>query len=161
MAKIRLLGSFYFLLFLFSAGTALSQPSASRPKPSACSQRADEYLSGRLAVWQERLQLQNWRISIVFSHPGDLRPNSLGNIRWDAERKSAVIRVLDPADYQWACLEMFADMEFTVVHELIHLALSSLPRNEANRGSEESAVNRIAQALLTLDRRQQAPLSKR
>jgi hypothetical protein len=47
---------------------------------------------------------------------------------------------------------MLNDMELTIVHELVHLELSSLPRNEASRSSEEHAVNRIAEALLGLDR---------
>ena len=47
---------------------------------------------------------------------------------------------------------MLEDMEFTVVHELIHLQLSSLPRSEASRSDEEHAVNRITDALLKLDR---------
>jgi hypothetical protein len=47
---------------------------------------------------------------------------------------------------------MLQDMEFTVVHELIHLELSSLPRSDASRREEEYAVNRITEALLKLDR---------
>ena len=46
-------------------------------------------------------------------------------------------------------------MEITVVHELVHLELSSLPRPPSSR-HEELAVNRIADALLKLDR-QNAP----
>jgi hypothetical protein len=45
---------------------------------------------------------------------------------------------------------MLDDMEFTVVHELVHLQLSSLPRSEASRSAEEHAVNEIAGALLKL-----------
>lgn len=40
--------------------------------------------------------------------------------------------------------EMLNDMEFTLVHELVHLELASLPRSEASRRSEEHAVNHIA-----------------
>jgi hypothetical protein len=84
----------------------------------------------------------------------ELKPRTLGNIHWDAEKKKAVIKVLDPADYTLALPEMLADVEFTVVHELIHLELSSLPRSEASRSEEEQAVNQIARALLALDRKQ-------
>jgi hypothetical protein len=42
-------------------------------------------------------------------------------------------------------------MELTVVHELVHLDLASLPRSQASRSSEEHAVNGIAQAMLQLD----------
>jgi hypothetical protein len=47
------------------------------------------------------------------------------------------------------------DMEFTIVHELVHLQLSSLPRNDASRSAEEKAVNTLTDALLNLDRRPQ------
>jgi hypothetical protein len=48
---------------------------------------------------------------------------------------------------------LLAGMEFTVVHELIHLELSSLPRSQASRRAEEHAVNHISKALLDLDGR--------
>jgi hypothetical protein len=60
--------------------------------------------------------------------------------------------VLAPEDYQLSTRDMLADMECTVVHELVHLQLSSLPRSEASRGAEELAVKQITQALLNLDR---------
>lgn len=109
-------------------------------------------LDGRLAVWQQRLHLQDWKISIIMSHPSELKPRTLGNIHWDSDKKAAVIRVLHPADYRMPYKAMLDDMEFTVVHELIHLELSSLPRSEASRSAEEYAVNQIAEALLKLDR---------
>jgi hypothetical protein len=53
---------------------------------------------------------------------------------------------------------MLRDIEFTVVHELIHLEmvpiLSDLQRTEANRMEEEHAVNHMTEALLKLDRGQ-------
>jgi hypothetical protein len=110
------------------------------------------FLDGRLAIWQQRLHLQDWKISIILSHPSELKPRTLGNIHWDSDKKAAVIRVLHPADYRMAYKPMLEDMEFTVVHELIHLELSSLPRSEASRRDEEYAVNQIAEALLKLDR---------
>jgi hypothetical protein len=50
---------------------------------------------------------------------------------------------------------MLDDMELTIVHELVHLQLASLPRSEASRSTEEHAVNGIADALLDLDRGKQ------
>src|ERR1039458_3057046 len=51
---------------------------------------------------------------------------------------------------------MLRDIEFTVVHELIHLemvpVLSDLQRTQENRREEEHAVNHMAEALLKLDR---------
>jgi len=114
---------------------------------------AESFSAERLWVWQKRLNLEDWNISIVMARTGDLKPKTLGNIHWDADKKTAVIRVLDPADYKLPFKDMLADMEFTVVHELIHLELSSLPRSDASRRDEEHAVNQIADALLKLDRR--------
>jgi hypothetical protein len=81
-----------------------------------------------------------------------LKPKTLGGIRWDKGKKSAVMWVLDPADYRMSCQEMLDDMELTIVHELLHLELASRRRSEASRSSEEHAVNRIAEAFLKLDR---------
>ena len=86
----------------------------------------------------------------------ELKPKTVGNIHWDREKKTAVIRVLDPADYHQPFDEVLRDIEFTVVHELIHLemvpVLSDLQRTEENRREEEHAVNHMAEALLKLDR---------
>ena len=140
------------LLFVFVLSTP-AQPVSSESTPHERGLQAEGFVTGRLAVWQQRLNLQDWKISIVMSHPGDLKPKTLGNIHWDADKKSAVIRVLDASDYRLPFREMLEDMEFTVVHELIHLELSSLPRSEASRRDEEHAVNQIADALLKLDRK--------
>ena len=114
-------------------------------------QRAQQFLDERLTVWRRSLNLAEWRISVNLTHRSDLKPKTLGGIRWDKSKKSAVIWVLDPSDYRLPFPEMLNDMELTV-HELVHLELASLPRSEASRGSEEHAVNGIAEALLALDR---------
>jgi len=146
---LRFLGLF---LPVFLLVPAIPAQSADAPVHERALQ-VEGFVNGRLAVWQQRLNLQDWKISIIMSHPSDLKPKTLGNIHWDAEKKSAVIRVLDASDYRLSYREMLEDMEFTVVHELIHLELSSLPRSEASRREEEHAVNTIADALLKLDRK--------
>jgi len=107
-------------------------------------------------VWQHRLNLDDWNISVAVVRASDLKPRTLGNIHWDTGSKSAVIRVLDPVDYTLKGQAMLRDVEFTVVHELIHLelapVLSPLERTDANRRDEEHAVNHMADALLKLDR---------
>jgi hypothetical protein len=122
---------------------------------------AETYLQQRLARWQERLKLQDWTISLVMSHPTELRRGTLGNVHWDAEKKTAVIRVLDASDYERPFRATLADMEFTVVHELVHLELTSLTRNFKSRSEEsfseeEQAVNRMSDALLQLDHADQS-----
>ncbi|MGA7240152.1 MAG: hypothetical protein WBY44_31000 [Bryobacteraceae bacterium] len=117
---------------------------------------AQSYSTEKLCAWQKRLNLSDWKISVMVVRTSDLKPKTLGNIHWDGTKKTAVIRVLDPADYKLPPQAMLDDMEFTVVHELIHLELSPvltpLQRNDANRMEEEHAVNHMAQALLDLER---------
>lgn len=95
------------------------------------------------------------------SPPTELRNGTLGNIHWDADKKKAVIRVLNAADYGRPFRATLEDMEFTVVHELVHLELTSLTRNFKSRSEEsfseeEQAVNRISYALLQLDQADQS-----
>lgn len=118
-------------------------------------QLAERLIDERLALWRQRLKLEDWRISVVMTHRSDLKPKTLGGIRWDKPKKSAVIWVLDPSEYRLPFREVLDDMELTIVHELVHLELASLPRSEASRSSEEHAVDGIAEALLGLDRKKQ------
>jgi hypothetical protein len=113
----------------------------------------ESFLGEKLWVWQKRLNLTSWDIRVKLARSSELKPKTLGNIHWDADTHTAEIHVLAPEDYKLSTRDMLADMEFTVVHELVHLQLSSLPRSEASRGAEEHAVNQITQALLNLDRR--------
>jgi hypothetical protein len=119
---------------------------------------AGSFASEKLWVWQKRLNLQAWDISVVVARAAELRPRTVGHIRWDRAKKTAAIQVLDPADYHLPFDAMLRDIEFTVVHELIHLEmvpiLSDLLRTDANRMEEEHAVNQMAEALLKLDRGQ-------
>ena len=140
------------LLFVVICSPGIAQSASAEPNARERGLAAETYAKERLAIWQQRLSLADWKITIIMSHPSDLKPRTLGNIHWDADKKSAVIRVLDASDYKMSYRDMLDDMEFTVVHELIHLELSSLPRSEASRRDEEHAVNQIAEALLKLDR---------
>ncbi len=135
--------------------TILSTGIAKATEPASLDESRDvaqTFLNERLWVWQQRLRLADWKISIKLVRTAALKPKTLGNIHWDADTRIAVIKVLDIADYKLSFPDTLKDMEFTVVHELVHLQLSSLPRNEASRSAEEKAVNTLTEALLTLDR---------
>src|SRR4051794_28715865 len=152
------------ILVLLVAGNFFAQTASSTPPPPETARErtllAERYANERLAAWQKRLSLQDWNIALLVVRSSELKPKTLGNIHWDAEKKTAIVRVLDPADYKLPFAEMLQDLEFTVVHELIHLelspVLSPLQRNDANRREEEHAVNHMADALLRLDRLQRA-----
>jgi hypothetical protein len=144
------------LQFVGLSGTSRAQSGATELSPRERTLQSETFANERLAIWQKRLNLQDWKISVVMSRATELKPKTLGNIHWDLDKKSAVIRVLDPADYRLPFPDMLKDMEFTVVHELIHLqfapVVSELQRSDANRREEEHAVNHMTDALLKLDR---------
>jgi hypothetical protein len=135
----------FFFSFLCQAATT--------PIPAPDSPQAiQEYVQTQLAIWKLRLDLMDWKVSLVFCHPPQLGPKKMGDVEWDQAAKSAVIHVLDPADYRLSPEDTRKDMEFTVLHGLIHLELASLPRNKRNAEREELAVSQLADALLRLDR---------
>jgi len=155
----------FVVLVAVVSANAQSADSASREAPLPALQRgsavvssyeqrqiAASFVQERLAVWQERLRLKDWQISIVMARRSDLKPKTLGATHWDKDKKCASISVLDPSDYNLSFRDILNDLELTIVHELVHLDLAALPRSEASRSSEEHAVNKLADALLALDR---------
>lgn len=112
---------------------------------------AQQYANEKLVLWQQRLQLGDWRITWTMAHRCDLKPNTVGQIHWDRARKSATILVLDSSDYKMPFNAMLDDMEMTIIHELVHLKLTPLPHSEASRGGEEQAVDGISEALFALE----------
>jgi len=119
-------------------------------RPQECETLARNFVKDRLQFWQRRLNLQKWTIRIELVRSTSLKPKTLGNIHWDADAMKAEIEVQSSYDYELPLQEMLNDMEFTVVHELVHLQLSSLPRSEASRSAEEHAVNELTRAFLKL-----------
>jgi len=115
-------------------------------------QAVESYLRDKLAFWQGRLKLDDWSVTLVISEAGDLRPGTLGNIHWDADKKTAVIKVLSGAARETGSHDALPEMEFTIIHELIHLELAYLPRTEESRPAEEFAVNHLAEALRQTER---------
>lgn len=156
-ALVRALAYSAFLLTGF-ASIAQAQEAGNQPSVREQTMLAESFASERLWFWQKRLGLQDWTISVAVVPASELKPKTLGNVHWELNKKTAVIRVLDPSDYRLPFKEMLKDMEFTVVHELIHLdlapVLADLQRSDANRRDEEHAVNHVADALLSLERRQ-------
>lgn len=113
---------------------------------------AEKFVAERLAHWQKRLHLREWKVRVIHSTAADLRAGTLGSIRWDTRKHQATMRVLRASEYRLPYHAMVSDLEFTVVHELLHLELSALPRSEASRTDEEHTINRLAKSLIKLDR---------
>lgn len=140
------------LFMMCSLAPAFGQTSAPAPGTEVQSTRVQRFVDEKVAAWRQRLKLEDWHVTAVLTRRSDLAPETLGGIHWDKRQKTAVVWVLDPADYRLPYREMLDDMELTIVHELVHLDLTALPRGQASRGSEERAVSGIAEAMLTLDR---------
>src|SRR5215472_8998854 len=56
-------------------------------------------LDAWIRLWQKRLSLSDWNIEASIVRIWELKPDTLGNLHWNAGTKKAVIRVLNPVDY--------------------------------------------------------------
>jgi hypothetical protein len=130
-----------------SWGDSVSTPEKATP-PAITQAQVD----GWTKSWQKRLDLGEWKITTVIVRASDLKPDTLGNLKWNNDEKSAVVKVLNPLDYDLPRAEIPVDMEYTILHELIHLQLSVLPHDGSSKLAEEKVVNRIGEALFQLDK---------
>src|SRR5579871_3437730 len=80
-----------------AAGRCFAPQTPPEPDPKLRSALAETFLQQRLPFWQNRLHLQDWKVSIHSVPTAELRPHTLGNIHWDKDTKTGVIRVLDAA----------------------------------------------------------------
>ena len=113
---------------------------------------AERFVKQELQLWQDRLDLKDWDVKVELVRPNALEPKTLGNVHWDSDVKKATISVLSAYDYTLPMQAMLDDMEVTIVHELVHLHLSSLPRSEATSRNEEHVVVELTRALLKLEK---------
>jgi hypothetical protein len=141
----------FAVLLCLGASVALGAPpvvSESKPKPVVTEAQVVEWVQ----TWQSRLHLDDWKIETRIVRTSELKPDTLGNLKWNSSARTATIKVLNPADYDIPASEVPEDIEYTVVHELVHLQLSVLPRDLNRKDIEEQVVNKIADALMALER---------
>jgi hypothetical protein len=153
VAASLFLSLFISLAGFGSAAGPVSVPPSPADAPGAPREReakAQKFVEEKLQLWQQRMNLRAWNIKLNMVRRDALKPKTLGGIHWDSSIMEATVEVMSTYDYKLTHQEMLDDMEFTVVHELVHLQLSSLPRSEASRSAEEHAVNEIAATLIKL-----------
>jgi hypothetical protein len=138
-------------IFVSQAATVQDRAAARRPSTDQQTIVTQAQANRWLRLWQGRLALDEWKIEVRIVRAQDLNPDTLGNLKWNATNRTAVVKVLNPLDYDLPAAEIPADIERTVVHELVHLELSVLPRN-GSKIVEEQVVNKMTEALLGLDR---------
>ncbi|HYP07209.1 MAG TPA: hypothetical protein VER03_13335, partial [Bryobacteraceae bacterium] len=74
-------------------------------------QIASTFIAEKLAVWQKRLNLQDWTVTVVTSRKADLKQGTMGKIKWDKGKKTATIWTVDVADYTLSNEELLKDLE--------------------------------------------------
>jgi hypothetical protein len=140
-------------LVLLCASVGIGAPLDSRSRTTTAPPVvSNEQVGDWLRMWQKRLRLEDWKIEVRIVRVWDLERGTLGHIDWSAPRKTALIKILNPADYELPKDKIAADMELSVVHELVHLHLSALPLNKSSRRAEEQVVSLLADALVNLER---------
>ncbi|MEO5925942.1 MAG: hypothetical protein ABIR70_19135 [Bryobacteraceae bacterium] len=140
------------LLAFTLAGVCAAPMTPADPPRALRGPMAKAFLTKKLAQWQKRMELDDWKVTLELADKKVLRSGTLGNTHWDLSAKTARIRVLDASEYSATYDAAIRDMEFTLVHELVHLDFASLPRDDESRKDEERAVNRMANAMLRLER---------
>mgnify|MGYP000901181915 CR=1 FL=1 len=98
-----------------------------------------------LSEWRDRLNLTQWDISVYWA-ASDIPPDIVGTCWWFTEEEKAEIHIRQTED---------ADVEETLVHELIHLSLEGHkePKHSTDRHYEQG-INKLARALVRARRGQ-------
>jgi hypothetical protein len=71
--------------------TAACETRAAEPPHATAAEQthlAQRFVDGKVALWRQRLKLENWRISAVMAHQSDMVPKTLGAIKWDKSKKN-------------------------------------------------------------------------
>ena len=113
-------------------------------------------LVARLAYWQKRLRVQDWKVVATIARYTALPNNGLGHVIIGHDKREAYIRVLcaeDARPYDVVDMQAALDWELTVVHELLHLHFHDvLPDDLAKTNPKsiamERAIDQIAHALV-------------
>ena len=103
----------------------------------------------RLAYWQEKLRLRDWLVQVHIKREKDFtQDNSNAYVHYNINNKSAFITIMDPRDFDdW----LPQDMEWLLVHELLHLHFAPMHTNK-NEISIEQAIESITYGLVHLYR---------
>lgn len=148
-----------FTVLLLLAGGVMAEPPASRDRvtsirPVVTNEQTHDWLK----MWQKRLGLEDWKIEVKIVRLWELEQSTLAHIDWSTPKHTALIKVLNPADYELPADKIPGDMELSIVHELVHLHLSVLPLNKSSRAAEEQVVATIAEALVSLEHHPDLPI---
>lgn len=115
----------------------------------------DEDLKELCILWQKRLRLQDWEVSVRFGHTHEMDDRySTGTVWYSPRRRQATIKVLFPDEVEPSDFPF--DPERTLIHELLHLYFAPFDtaKNSPEEDAEEIAVNALAAAFVEVARHQ-------
>ena len=95
-------------------------------------------LQSCVSVWQHRLHLEDWRITVNVVPHDVLEAGAQADIEPNPNTKEALIRVMRVEDSDLSGRLALADQEVSIVHELVHLEYFAHPRTRS--WSDEGAV---------------------
>ena len=105
--------------------------------------------------WQDLMGLNGWKIRYQFALPHELKDAWADN-DFDQYHKTALVRVLHP---QFGKLQAWPtpeyDVDYSLVHELVHLLLEPVGANDTETDIEltllEQTVNAITDLIINLE----------
>lgn len=107
------------------------------------------------AKWRDRLGLSHWVIGIDYCAPKEMEnEGAVGEVNWDAVRRTARIRILEPEHIPAKEFSTVRDVENTVVHELVHCVIGPVLKNKVDYMRKENVIDDLTNALVKADRGQ-------
>ena len=95
--------------------------------------------------WQKRLRLQDWKLEVSVVRAADMSLNeAVAEYSCTLERKTAIIRLLDPIDNETLGLGVNdRDMEKDLVHEIVHCHFAPFMEHRPGpkRTAQEQAID--------------------
>lgn len=104
-------------------------------------------LTDTLRYWQRQLRLEDWDIELDVV-PARVLDGAAGLTSTHASRRCARIRIADVDTLDPDAGPDYTDQEATLIHELLHVALSAAP----DHGPLEPAIDSLARCLAHLNR---------
>ena len=104
-----------------------------------------------VAYWQRQLRIEDWDIQ-VDTVPAHIIDGKAGQCSTWAALGRARIRLADPATLTPETCPIYNDLESTLVHELLHVAIPADQEDGRASEGQERAIEGIAQCLVRLNR---------
>lgn len=111
----------------------------------------EDRLDERLNYWMQKLNLMHWDIKVRLETLKDMGTGKLGRNNYSWTHMESRIALIHPDDHEdWGEY----DMEFILVHELLHLIIDvQYPVVKGRREIfSEQAINQIARSFVQMDR---------